>query len=75
MRTKIALGALAIAAGFMAVPVLAQTSGQPDAAMPGMSSPAPSQPGQKAQGSGGCSCCQQMSMMQPQQGQQAPRQQ
>ncbi len=73
MRTKLALGALAVAAGFMAAPVLAQTGGQSGSPMPGMSTTAPSQPGQQSQGSGGCSCCKNMAMMQPQQPQQAPR--
>jgi hypothetical protein len=71
MRMKLALGALAIAAGFAAAPVFAQTAGQ-SGSMPGMMGASPSQPGQQAQGSGGCSCCQRMAMNQ-QQGQQAPR--
>lgn len=64
MRIKLALGSLAVAAGFMAMPVLAQTTGQPSSPMPGMSTTAPSQPGQQSQGSGGCSCCKNMAMMQ-----------
>ena len=71
MRTKLALGALAIAAGFAAVPVMAQTTGQ-SGSMPGMTTTAPAQSGTQPQASGGCSCCQRMSMMQPQQGE-APR--
>lgn len=71
MRTKLALGAFAIAAGFMAMPVLAQTSEQSGPSMPGMSGTAASPPAAQAQGSGGCPCCKGMisSMMQPKQSQ------
>lgn len=64
MRTKLALGTLVIAAGFAAVPVAAQTTGQSSSPMPGMSTTAPTQPSQQSQGSGGCSCCKNMAMMQ-----------
>ncbi len=73
MRTKLALSALAIAAGFAAVPVMAQTAGQ-SGSMPGMSTTAPAQPGAQPQASGGCSCCQRMAMMQPQTPATPPRQ-
>lgn len=68
MRTQLALATFAVAAGFLAVPVLAQTSGQSGSSMPGMSGAAPSKPGEQAQGIGGCPCCKGMmsSMMQQQ---------
>jgi hypothetical protein len=75
MRTKLALGALAVATGFIAAPVLAQTTGQSSGSMPGMTMSSPAQPGQQAQGSGGCACCQRMAMNQQQQAPQTPRQQ
>ena len=74
MRTKVGLGALAVATGFFAAPVLAQTSGQSGSSMPGMSMSSPSQPGQQAQGGGMCGCCQRMAMnQQQQQGEKEPR--
>ena len=64
MRSKFAVGALAVAVGFAAVPVMAQTAGSPNQPQPGMNMSAPAQPGQQAQGSSGCACCQKMGMMQ-----------
>ena len=74
MRTKFALGTLALAAGFFAAPVLAQSSSQGGSSpsTPGMMM-GQSQPGQQAQGGGMCGCCQRMAMNHQQQGQQAPR--
>ena len=66
MRTTLALSTLAVAVGFAAVPVFAQTAGQPSSPMPGMSMTSPAQPGAQPQASGGCACCQRMAMMQPQ---------
>ena len=71
MRTTLTLGALAVAAGFMAAPVLAQTTGQSGSSMPGMSMSTSAQPGQQ-QSSGMCGCCQRMASNQ-QQAPQTPR--
>jgi hypothetical protein len=72
MRKTLAFGALAVAVGFAAVPVQAQTAGQPDQTMPGMAPMAQSQPGQQSQGKSGC-CCQNMAMMHAPQTPQPPR--
>ena len=73
MRTKLTVGAIALAAGFVAVPVLAQPAGQSSPSMPGMSATPPAQSGQQ-QGGGMCGCCQRMAMNQGQdQRQQTPR--
>jgi hypothetical protein len=73
MRSKLTFAALAVAAGFAASPVLAQSTSQPEAQQPGMGSMAmPGQQAQQQQGSGGCPCCQKMAMHAPQQGQPAP---
>jgi hypothetical protein len=69
MRTKIAFGALAVAVGFAAIPVSAQTGAQ---SQPGMA-PMMGQSGQQTPGRSMCSCCQNMAMMQQPQGQQAPQ--
>jgi hypothetical protein len=72
MRTKLTVSALAVAAGFAALPALAQGTGQSHSSMPGMSAAPPAQSGQQ-QGGGMCGCCQRMAMNAPQQqGQQAP---
>ncbi len=66
MHSKLTFGALAIAVGFAAVPVVAQTTSQQSQPQPGMMMSMPAQPGQQAQGTGGCACCQRMGMMQQQ---------
>ena len=73
---KLTLGAFAVAAGFVAAPVLAQTSGQSSSPMPGMSMSTPSQPSQQQSG-GMCGCCQRMAITPPQSQQppQTPRRQ
>lgn len=64
MRSKLVFCALAVAVGFAAVPVVAQTTDQKSQSQHGMKMSAPAQPGQQAQGSGGCPCCQRMAMHQ-----------
>ena len=68
MNRAIASGALALALGFAATP----SGAQPNQPQPGMAPMAQDQQGQKPQGKSGCSCCQNMAMMQKQPAPSAP---